>query len=771
MIASSFLSTRIAKIVLASVPLRRPARKWAPAREVISPARWLCYIARASRSSRTEEDLVMLRHGAVVLVVALLVAGGICGSARGLGAESGGAPGPSADPLRGRPAPHFMLPTIDGTTQVDSDTLYDFSSVTMLVFWTTHCAECTRRLEVCQELQDWGEVDGLQVMGINFDEQPSGKIRLLARQTTPRVTHLYDTGARVSSRFGAGAHSFTLFLVDTQGIVREVWHDPSVDALLGMRPNLSALIEDAFAEDDDASAPPGGQAPRPVSGGELRAGLLEELGLLKQQKLAVHGRGRVRWMHIDTTGTCDSAPCVGATGAYGEPLQPGAFLHHRLELELAYAITPHLTAGGLIWLSNEGEGVLRSGPAYLSNDIGSVFIRYDTRANLPLFGLSEASLRGGYYEVAMTPLTMMRWDENDTPISGGQRSSGCGVCGGEAGMAGFIRLESVETLGSELIFEGGRVDLSLGDRLSVTGLYARPHTPYPTREDRLLCCTPEFDTDDAYYLQQAYAGQATAHISVPWSADLAELSATAVATHEEEENTPCVVSCMGSAPFSDHVFAGDLQMPLPKRTKLYAEVAGSWWKPDLTDEDADAIDGTAFRGGVTFDIRPASGTTLLGLPLDAMMTRLDLCYQHLSESFYSAYNALSYEANVQGPRISLRSDWGPVGLGAFLKLHEPVSVPEEGEGEDWKKTTASVWVDGIVWSGGTLMVGGVVDDRDMPGAQYGGERQEILILSFVQELAPRCSLILEAQLLDGTREENDEEYSSTTLRTMLDVEF
>ncbi|MBD3236956.1 MAG: redoxin domain-containing protein [Candidatus Eisenbacteria bacterium] len=720
------------------------------------------------------EDLVMQGRRMVGLVVALISLGACLWPARAVGSAGGGGEGPADDPLVGRPAPAFLLSTIDGATQVSSDTLYEFSTVTMLVFWTTHCAECTRRLEVCQELADWGEIDGLQVIGINFDEQPSGRIRILARQTTPRVTHLYDPGARVSSRFGAAAHSFTLFLVDTRGVVRQAWHDPSVETLLAMRPYLTELIEEAFADAGGAEDPSGG-GEASARGADLdravRTDLLAELGLRKQQKLSVHGRGRVRWMHIDTTSTCRDKPCVGATGAYGEPLQPGAFLHHRLELELAYAISPRLTAGGLVWLSNEGTGVLRSGPAYLSNEMGSIFIRYDMRADLPLLGRSEASLRGGYYDVAWTPLTMMRWDSDDTPISGGQRSSGCGVCGGEAGMAGFIRLESVETLGEELTFEGARLDLALGDRLSLTGLYARPHTRYPTRDERWRCCTAEFDPDDAYYLQQIYAGRATAHLSVPWSPDLAELSATTVLTREDEENTPCVISCMGSDPFSDHLLAGDLTLPLPKRTQLYAEAAGSWWRPDLSDEDADALTGSALRAGLTFDIRPADALRPLGLPLGAMMTRLDLCYQRLSEDFYSAYNALSYEANLQGPRISLRTDWGRFGLGAFFKHQEPVVVPASVADAEWKKSTASVWVDGLLWRGGTLMVGGVIDDRDLPGAEYGAEKQEILILSFVQELAPRCSLILEGQRLDGRREENDEEYSSTTLRTMLDVAF
>jgi hypothetical protein len=369
----------------------------------------------------------------------------------------------------------------------------------------------------------------------------------------------------------------------------------------------------------------------------------------------------------------------------------------------------------------------------------------------------------------------MRWDENDTPISGGQRASGCGVCGGEAGMAGFIRLESLDRLAPELTLEGARLDMSLMDRVDLTALYARPQTAWPSGRDKSLCCTAELDALDTYYHQELYAGRATAHISLPWCSELLEISGTAVAIEDDAESAPCVISCMSADPFSDRVIACDFLLPLPHRTELYGEAAASWWKPDKQDESADPLDGTALQAGVTFDIRPSAGTALLGIPLDAMMTRIDASYQRFSQNFYSAYSALSYEANLHGPRVFMRMDWGPVGVGGFFKYLTPAVTTEDDSAAEPKKMTASVWLDGIVWPGGTLMVGGVLEDRNLPTSEVGKEKQKIFIASFVQELAPRCSLVLETQLLDGSRDNKTtdtvEEYTSTTIRAMLDVEF
>lgn len=698
-----------------------------------------------------------MRHRRILLgLVGIMVWSTVsCG-----GAGAAGTSAEASDPLLGKLAPHFELATIDGSRRVASDTLFTFSSLTMLMFWTTHCAECVRRLEASEQLYEWGEPDGFNVVGVNFDEQPSSTIEILARRATPKITHLYDAGGLVTSRYGAGAHSFAVYFVDGSGIVRAARYDPPVDSLVAMRPQIKSLIDEAFA--DETPAANGGQVATAPTESWL-ADLMSD----RQNKLSAHGRARIRWMDIDTSG-------VGATGAFNEPLQPGSFLHYRLEMELGYSITDKLRAGGLLLLSNEGEAVLRSGPAYLSNQWGTAFVRYDTRGQLPALGEVGAGLRAGYYDAFWTPLTLMRWDKDDTPISGGQRAAGCG-CAGEAGMAGFILLESVETIAPEITFEGARVDLAMIDRLDVTALYARPQTASLTASDTLLCGS--LDVENTHYLQQLYGGRATYHASVPWSARPCDVSGTAIATEDDAETFPCAISLMGNnKPFSDRLLGADLRVPLPARTEFYGEFVRSYWRPNNSLEEAEPwLTGNGLSTGLIFDIRPSANVPVFGSSLKGLMMRLNLGYQRLGEKFYSAYSALSYEPNLRGPRFSLRADWGRAGVGAFFRRLTPVVVPvliEDGTaGDDWSKQTASVWVDGRVWPGATFMVGGVREDRNIPNDLLGKQKQDILVLSLVQELFARCSLILETQLLDGSRKDGAEEYTSTTVRSMLDVSF
>ncbi len=700
-----------------------------------------------------------------------------------------------SSPLLGQAAPFFALPAIAGGRQVESDTLFAAAPATVLAFWGTHCSECVQRLQACQGLQDWGEADGLQVIGINFDEEPTSRIQLLARQATPRMVQLHDPGARTAAAYGAGAHSFSIFIVDGEGIVRRAQFEISPQELLDLKPALMSVITEAFADDGGSAgteaAAPVPQAVVPPPSGARRPGLLEELGLLKQQRLEAHGRGRIRWMNIDTTG-------VGATGSYGEAIEPGNSLRRRLELELAYAITAQLSAGGLIWLSNEGEDVLRSGPDYLSSPWGSAFVRYTANTRVGQLGSMAFDMRLGYYSVYFTPLTLMRWDKDDSPISGGQKVQGC-ACAGSAGLAGFIRSESVEKLAPEYRFEGAHVKLALLGRIDMTALYARPLERW-----RPACCA---EADPAQcsaacatvqsrmqYPQELYAGRLTAHVSVPWIRDLAALSTTVVSVRDEDDNWSC---CLYPSYREKNLLAGaDLRLPLPARMELSAEFARSRWegaasRPSdawLPPAGGSAIEASALRGAWLIDARSGGATTLDVLPI-GMTARLDLGYQRIEGGFYSPYSALSYETNARltregtlpgsaGPRASLRIEWGPAGLGAFLKDMRPVDEQASPSGDTpaGARRMTSLWLDCEVWPGGTLMAGWVGDERKPLAAQAFTPREErrTLVLSAEQELAARCTLLLEAQFLDGTRQledEPDEEYSSRTIRCLVDVDF
>ncbi len=664
--------------------------------------------------------------------------------------------------LPGRAAPAFLLPRLAGGDQVLSDTLYSAAGVSLVVFWTTHCAECTRRLERCQALLDWGADSGLQVVAVNFDEIPGGKALMVARRAAPQVLHLYDPGGRTAAAFRAGAHSFSAYAVDAHGVIRSIHHEIPAAQIITLRPELSALVEEAFADELSPGAPKGDH-PAPGRAGRVSAG----------QRIQLRGRGRLRWMDIDTTGT-------GAVGANGEMLPPGKSLYHRMDLELGYQITPQLQVGGLIRIGNEGAAVLRSGPDYLANERGSLFIRHQTSGRLPLLGSFRSALTGGLYRVHLTPLTLMRWDADDTPVSGGQRAQGCGVCGGDAGAAGFIRSESLEKLGPDLSFEGARWDAGLRERLDLTLLYARPQTPWP--DDPADYCDPGIDPSATFFHQDLYAARAVSHWGLPWGASPLDIAGTAVLIREDENNPAS--TCMRQA-YDVSLAGADIVLPLPGRLTATGELTASRASPDKQNAPESRRNGSAFQVGLAGEHQAAPGQTLLGLSLQGLRVRLAGAYQSISRNFFSPYSALSYENNLHGIRGSLRIDVGRWGLGGFYKRHTPLQSVKSPGGEtsgNNHKTTAGVWIDAALWPGGVLLLGEVYEKRTIYHRQpvdgkLGPLERRVLVAGCRQELAPRCQLLAEAEWLEGDWRESDRgreairEYSSSIVRLMMEVEF
>jgi peroxiredoxin len=708
------------------------------------------------------------KHFGSLITTALLVAL-ICGfTSAALAARTSS----GEDCILGKQAPPFLLPILGEETFVESDTLFESAAITLLAFWTTHCTECSHRMEACQELYDWGYDDGFNVVGINFDETTSSKMRSVALGAAPRVMHLYDVGGRVSADYKAGNHSFSAILVDEFGKVLAVHHDVMPDKFRAMKPELTRLLNEAYGDDPLDPAEPVVQADRTNS-------LLTEFSSRRDSKIELHARGRLRWMNIDTTG-------VGAVGSNNEPLTPGSSLRHRIDLEVSYHISPSLEAGGLIRLSNEGAGVLRSGPDYLSNGRGSIFIRHKTKWQLPLLGRVQSNFVGGFYQIALTPLTLMRWDQSDTPISGGQGSSSCG-CGGSAGSAGFIRSESLEQLGPDLGFEGARWDLTINDQFDFLALYARPQTPNPS--DNTLC--GELPETESFYHQDLYAARLGSSFGLSWTPEPLELAVTTVIVREDEKQPACAPEDMDHNPYNNILLAADMTIPMPARFSLYGELAYSDWTSNKLRKPVNNEDGIALQLTAAKEIRLSTDKTIAGIYFENLTGHLEVAYQRVESSFFSPYGALSLESNRQGPRVSGRFDWGPVGLGFFYKRLEKIAVriytgyPEHGDGNENLHTTWSAWLDAALWNGGVAMIGTVVESKSMyedlgTNFEMGPQERTSLILNLKQELAPKCSIMAEAELLDGQWQEQlsaspasgaIRDYETQVARLMMEIEF
>jgi hypothetical protein len=141
---------------------------------------------------------------------------------------------------------------------------------------------------------------------------------------------------------------------------------------------------------------------------------------------------------------------------------------------------------------------------------------------------------------------------------------------------------------------------------------------------------------------------------------------------------------------------------------------------------------------------------------------------------------------MAGPRGLLRVEWGPVGLGLFVKDLRPLNpgAPQAGRRASGARTMLGLWADCDPWPGGTALLGWLRDERE-PLRSQGSvphDMRRTLVVGLEQRLAPRCTLGIEVQDVAGEGLVLEDEslppdrlqphdYSLRTLRCMLDVEF
>jgi hypothetical protein len=328
------------------------------------------------------------------------------------------------------------------------------------------------------------------------------------------------------------------------------------------------------------------------------------------EKFDLTGDVRVRLRHIDSPDTGDLA------GTYGEALIRGFSLKHRFVLEAAYALTDAVTAGGMLRASNEGEAVLEAGPEYLSSKFGSAFIAYET---------PTLRSRLGYYSLAYSPLTLMRWDSTDDPEGGG---GGCGCGGGAA--AGAILGETLEELGPDLTFEGGRVSLSPGGDLGLDGFLARPREA------------------GADYQLVTYGGRASFVRYVVKTQSFLDIGLIAVRSEEDKHSLPS--GSAAGVPTSNAVYGVTWKIPVPAPTPISLE--GEY----TSTRSSGVTDREGFGAIVSLALKPHRAL------------QADASYIYLTENWDSYFRALSYNPDRKGVRVRIQYRQDPIEVALFARL-------------------------------------------------------------------------------------------------------
>ena len=364
---------------------------------------------------------------------------------------------------------------------------------------------------------------------------------------------------------------------------------------------------------------------------ESQAGELSRIRIWGETKL------RLRNAHSD-------AP--HPIGIYGETLEKGQKLNHRMILQVEARINEKLAAGGMVRLSNEGEIVFETGPERLSSDRGSVFVKYNPRNLKSTFG---------YYDIHFTPLTLMRWDMEDNPEAGG--TSGCATCPSEGGA---ITSESLEELGPDLTFEGAKINAGVGDYMDVVALLARPRI---AKEEKTY-------SQYLYGTNIKFLSYHKPSTSFRW------FSVTAISINDDEMSIAEPLQILYN-PIRNRIYGVDFNMPVREILLLKGEFALSEINWNLLSEEDEIARGYA---------------TILGMWIKYphwMLTKAS--YLRMNPKYNSFYNALSYISNRHGFRISSNYEIikDKLSTGVFYKRLREVESIIKSEPE-LKKTFSTV---------------------------------------------------------------------------------
>jgi len=541
--------------------------------------------------------------------------------------------------VRGELAPYFRLPDYMGGGYVESDKFFKEHSVTFLVFWHAGCPRCEEALEGCERiLEKYGESIG--ALGIVMGESEADELSMVLKSTGVTFPQLIDSHETVSKLYRVAHGEVSLFLINGYGEIISKVLNPAGDFKEIMEKMLAGGhfenpdeygfgVEIGTSRSTSKTDTVEYSFERQVDRIAGKASGFEDLGFV------IGGITRLRLLSV-------SSNVKRPIGPYGEYGSTGELMSYRVELELKRKLTSSLIIGALLRLSNEGKEVLESGPEYLSSEWGSAFMEFQVK---------RFSLRLGYYDIYLTPLTLMRWDWNDNPRIGGDAGCGCGAS------AGVLLMESLEELGPSLRFEGAVARSSAMD-FSARLFYGIPVRPLRTKYREYRSTGEGF----AHYSMEIAGG------SVQWSkyisafGELLKVGLNTVRTWEDKNsvdfealgygsaipwNVAMLASLYFSVPFlpsislqGEHVFYNKHRLYMP------AGMIGE--SPLATD---------AHAGTYGFFVDP-------GRELNA---RVD--YIRVDRTFYSPFSAISYEPNREGIRVSFRALTldDTVALSLFLK--------------------------------------------------------------------------------------------------------
>ena len=122
------------------------------------------------------------------------------------------------DPLLGKPAPTFVLKTLDGGT-LNSEQLKGRPLV--LNFWASWCVPCRDEAPLLREASEKQKASGLAVVGVLFQDKDFKRVRSFVGEYGLAYPNLMDNDLKTSINYGIGGVPETFF-IDKNGVIQSV---------------------------------------------------------------------------------------------------------------------------------------------------------------------------------------------------------------------------------------------------------------------------------------------------------------------------------------------------------------------------------------------------------------------------------------------------------------------------------------------------------------------------------------------------------------------
>ena len=122
------------------------------------------------------------------------------------------------DPLLNKPAPTFVLKTLDGGT-LSLDQLRGRPLV--LNFWASWCVPCRDEAPLLRDASQQQSASGLNVVGVLFQDKDFKRVRSFVGEYGLAYPNLMDDDLKTAINYGIGGVPETFF-IDKNGVIQSV---------------------------------------------------------------------------------------------------------------------------------------------------------------------------------------------------------------------------------------------------------------------------------------------------------------------------------------------------------------------------------------------------------------------------------------------------------------------------------------------------------------------------------------------------------------------